>query len=141
MAYYRVLDSQFEIDPDFEPSLDIKFDDLQRADSKKLGFAKVGYRKRYFCTINGFLYQFKEDISTATSNADIPKAVSAWDLQVIDAVLDENGRRSGSKYAVLIINGDKTISLKFNSGPEAVMFFAALKQKWTATRGLYYGMI
>ena len=137
MAYYRVLDTQFEVNPE-EPPLDIALHDIQHPASKMLGFAKLGWSKRYFCTINGFLYQFKEDISSVTSTANIPKAMSAWDLQLIDAVLDENGKRSGSKFAVLIINGDKTISLKFASGPEAVMFFAALKQQWTAIRGLYY---
>merc|ERR1712228_891380 len=84
----------------------------------------------------GILYMFKDDVYNG--NEPILKALKAWDLQIIDCVLDDNGKRSGAKYAVLIINGAKTYFLKFQSGPEAVVFYSQLKQCWTDTRGKYY---
>eukprot|EP01083_Nonionella_stella_P144352 450585_1 len=135
VSYYRVYDTLFEVEQD-EPPLNITSDDIATGNTKMLGFGKIGWSKRYFCVMNGFLYQFKEDISQI--DGVIPKALCAWDLQIVDCVLDENGKRSGSKYAVLIINGDKTISVKFNFGPNAVVFYSTLKQSWTDTRGKYF---
>ena len=111
MAYYRVYDSLFEVEPE-DPPLDVTATDLKMSTTKMLGFAKIGWSKRHFCVCNGFLYQFKEDVSQFMGGAEhgVPKAISAWDLQLIDCVLDEGGKRSGSKFAVLIISGDKTIS-------------------------------
>lgn len=137
MAYYRVYDQLFEA-PLEDPSLTVTLDDVNDKHNKLLGFAKMGWSKRFFASINGFVYQFKEDIGSVMHSADLKPALSAWDLQSIDCVLDEGGQRSGHKYAVLILNGDKTIALKFGSGPEAVQFYSALKQQWTANRGKYY---
>ena len=135
IAYYRVYDTLFEVDSD-DPPLQITVNDLQKDNNKMLGWAKIGWSKKYFCALNGFLYQFKEDVSSMVTN--IPKAIIAWDLQIIDCVLDSNGQRSGSKYAVLLIVQKQTICLKFQTGPEAVKFYSALKQAWTDTRGRYH---
>jgi len=112
--------------------------DLSLSTAKRLGFAKVKWNKRYFCVINGILYMFKEDVYAQNPKEPILRALKAWDLQIIDCVLDDNGKRSGSKFAVLVINGAKTYFLKFGSGPEAVVFYSQLKQCWTDTRGNYY---
>ena len=137
IAYYRVYDSLFEIDSD-EASLSVNANDLKLSTAKKLGFAKVKWNKRYFCVINGILYMFKEDVYIMNNGESMLTALKAWDLQIIDCVLDDNGKRSGSKFCCLIINGAKTYFLKFQSGPDAIIFYSKVKQCWTETRGKYY---
>lgn len=140
ISYYRVYDTLFEADEQ-HPSLMISPMDMQSNAATFLGYAKFGWSKKWFCVLNGFLFQFKEDVSQMVSA--IPKAQNAWNLQELDCELDDNGKRSGAKFCVLLIVCDNdnqnshTLPLKFNSGPEAVQFYSSLKKAWTAERGHY----
>ena len=139
--YYRVFDQFYEFNTD-SPQLKLNFNNINiDNECVKLGFAKINWKSKcYFMIYNGYLYSFKQDIFMELSNNNNKKifdALNAYDLQIIDIVLDEGGQRSGSTNSILIIREDDIIPLKFKDASETLIFFTKLRKGWRDTRGRY----
>ncbi len=60
-----------------------------------------------------------------------------WNLNKINILLDDNGKRTGSKYALLLILKNKTIFIKYDNGTDAVTFYTNLQKLCINTKGKY----
>merc|ERR1712228_428606 len=104
-----------------------------------------GDKKCFFFVVNDTLYALngKKDPRSLYSSDDkcaffeAPIVKYGWNLNKINVALDEDSKRTGAKFAVLLILKNKTIFIKMDNGPNAVQFYTLLSKQCLNTKGRY----